>query len=1011
MDAEININNFNAFRADRKIRKNGGVITYVRKDLVVKEQLSHSNSYCESLALHIPELNLCLINIYRPPNCPKVHFEETLSLLSQFLSGLDQNQSATPTVLLTADMNLPFMKDWSRPALEKFCAKVAQQENSNQTTAQDKKQAVQLIEFAEKHFMIQYIDKGTRFGNILDLVFCSDPSLILNCSQLINSRLFSDHNTHLISLSYGLKHLERKKRTNHTLTCIPEYDVKAGDDEDWERMKLFLNENNWKKILESTNAQESTDIILATVEENVKKIFKMKDETTSSKHSTTNSESEDESIKEKSESSQSKDPSDSKKLSNNKIPKNVRKLFIQKRSASKRILKSTSANKCLSLRNKLDIIEEELKVNYTARRTKQENIAINKMKKNPHAFYAYAKKFSKTYSGVGPLLKENGEVITDSKEIAEALREQYEKAFSEPRTDEKIENVEIFFKETEAENKIDTIFFTEMDVRDAIDKLSNNAAAGPDGIPAILLKKCKDALSEPLTILWQKSLSSGDIPNIFKLAFITPVHKPGSSREKAENYRPVSLTSHLVKTFERIVKKSIQGFLEYTHAFNDNQHGFRQKRSCLSQLLQHYDQVLHGLEEGHNVDTVFLDFSKAFDKVDIGILCRKMRKMGIIGNIGIWIYNFLSGRKQIILANGSISKESEVQSGVPQGTVLGPLLFLIMINDLSETVLHSMVSLFADDTRITKVIKEKDDTEKLQEDLNKVYKWQEDNNLQFNSKKFELLRYGRNLNLKDNIYTKPGNTDEIEIKNIVRDLGVQMNDEADFSDHIDKVVTKASQKAGWILRTFACRRTPFMKLMWKSLVQGHIDYASQLYQPLQSGNLTRIEQLQRNFTKRIPQVRELSYWERLKILKMNSQQRRLERYRIIYVWKVLQDLVPNPGIEGFTSERQGQMVKIPSINHKSSERIKTLRESSFQVHGPNLFNSLPANIRNLKKCGIEEFKEKLDSYLARIPDEPKIGDLIPSCCHLMTNQPSNSLVDQIRTYRQSFRWKTMASEK
>ena len=953
------------------MRKNGGVITYVRKDLVVKEQFSHSNAYCESLALHVPELKLCLINVYRPPNCPTVHFKETLNLLSDFLGSLESSLSGMPSVLLTADMNLPFIKDWSRPALEKFCAKVAEQDKSNRTTSEDKKQAVLLIEFADKHFMTQFITQGTRFGNILDLVFCSDPALIINCSQLINSRLFSDHNTHLIKLSYGLKHLEMGEKINHALTSIPEYEVKSGDDEDWKRMNLFLSEINWKETLEQKTVQQTTDFLLLKIEENVMKIFKKKDLCNKENIKQTQKHTEDNDYDQTPEVHKYKsNPSNAKKvrkeMSKNKIPKKVRKLFRQKQSVTKKLFKTTSAKKCLALRNKMESIEKDLKENYTDRRNKQENIAISKIKKNPYAFYAYAKKFAKTYNGVGPLLKEDGEVVTKPAEIAEVLKEQYERVFTEPKRAAKITDEKAFFKETENNEKLETVFFTELDVRDAIDKLSNNAAAGPDGIPAILLKKCRDELSEPLAILWQKSLNTGEIPDIFKLAYVSPIHKPGCSREAAENYRPVSLTSHLVKTFERILKTSIQNFLERTLALKDNQHGFRDKRSCLSQLLQHYDHVLRGLEEGHNVDTIFLDFSKAFDKVDKGILCRKMKTMGIFGNLGIWIHNFLSDRKQIILANGSKSTKSDVRSGVPQGTVLGPLLFLIMINDLSDSVVESMVSLFADDTRVTKIIKNHDDVQKLQDDLNRVYKWQEDNNMVFNSKKFELLRYGRNKTFKNSNYTKPDKNDKIEVKHVVRDLGVMMNDEADFSDHIDKVVTKASQKAGWVLRTFACRKTYFMKMMWKSLVQGHIDYASQLYQPLQSGDLARIEGLQKVFTKKIPEVRNMSYWQRLKYLKLNSQQRRFERYRIIYVWKIIQGLVPNPGLEPLFSEEKGQKVKISPLNNKSSSRVKSLRESSFQIHGPRLFNTLPNYLRNMKLCGVDEFKEKLDHFLSKM---------------------------------------------
>ena len=581
--------------------------------------------------------------------------------------------------------------------------------------------------------------------------------------------------------------------------------------------------------------------------------------------------------------------------------------------------------------------------------------------------------------------------------------------YSKPIKDKKVDNAEHFFTETESKEKLETIIFTELNVRDAIDELAPEAAGGPDGIPAVLLKKCRDSLSEPLAILWNKSLETGEIPPIFKLAFVTPVHKLGSSRSKAENYRPVSLTSHLVKTFERVIKQSLQNFLEFNLKLNENQHGFRSKRSCLSQLLAHYDEVLKGLEEGHNVDTIYLDFSKAFDKVDLGLLCEKMKKMGICGKLGVWIHHFLTGRKQIILANGSKSSSSDMVSGVPQGTVLGPMLFLIMINDLNDVISDSIMSLFADDTRVSRIIKSEEDLEELQADLDRVYQWQSQNNMLFNSKKFELLRYGKNEELKTiSNYMTPDCDDIIEVKNVLRDLGVQMNDQANFDDHVDKVCSKVSQKAGWILRTFACRQTTFMKLMWKSLLQGHIDYASQLYQPLQSNNLERIETLQRHFTSRIPEVRDLSYWQRLNKLKMNSQQRRLERYRMIYVWKILEGLAPDPGLAGcITGDRRGRECLIPRIKSTASEKIKTLREASFQVHGPKLFNMLPKNIRGMTKCGIADFKEQLDSFLSTIPDQPKIGHLVPATCSLTTNQPSNSLVDQIREHWPGGRGRTL----
>ena len=185
-----------------------------------------------------------------------------------------------------------------------------------------------------------------------------------------------------------------------------------------------------------------------------------------------------------------------------------------------------------------------------------------------------------------------------------------------------------------------------MDVREAIDQLSLNSAAGPDGMPAVLLKQARDNLGGPLTMLWTKSLETGDIPELFKMAFIIPVLKPGAPKCDASSYRPVSLTSYLIKTFDRIVKKVLQNHFEVTLTFNDLQHGFISKRSSLCQLLSHYNEIHKGMEEGSNVDTVYLDFSKAFDRVDIGILMHKMRDIGVHGRLALWIHSFLTDRKK-----------------------------------------------------------------------------------------------------------------------------------------------------------------------------------------------------------------------------------------------------------------------------------------------------------------------------------------------------------------------------
>ena len=428
---------------------------------------------------------------------------------------------------------------------------------------------------------------------------------------------------------------------------------------------------------------------------------------------------------------------------------------------------------------------------------------------------------------------------------------------------------EDFFDKNDEEfddvTKIRQVFFNREDIKEAIDHLSCNAAPGPDGFPAILLKMCKDQLSYPLELIFKESLRTGEIPSILKSAFVFPLHK-GGMRSVPANYRPVSLTSHLVKTLERVIKKHLVRYLEFNGKINNNQHGFRSGRSCLTQLLEQYDKILSILEEGKNADAVYLDFSKAFDKVDKGILLRKLKAAGVTGKLGKWIQSFLSQRTQQVIVNSTKSSSSRVTSGVPQGSVLGPLLFLILINDIDKDI-SANISLFADDTRIFSEISSEECVENLQSNLEKLYKWESDNNMKFNGGKFELIRFGQNTELKENtVYFTPNQEDIIEEKESLRDLGVIISNAMTFSNHVDKVCSKVSQKAGWILRTFRSRKTFLLKPLFKSLLQPHIDYCSQLYFPSTQKDMQRIENLQKNFLNRITEVNHLGYWEKLSFL-------------------------------------------------------------------------------------------------------------------------------------------------
>ena len=230
-------------------------------------------------------------------------------------------------------------------------------------------------------------------------------------------------------------------------------------------------------------------------------------------------------------------------------------------------------------------------------------------------------------------------------------------------------------------------------------KVFSKRPPGPDGFPAVLFEESRNALAPPLARIWRKSVSNGEIPDICKSATIIPIHK-GNSQAVPKNYRHVALTSHLIKIFEKVVRKQIVEFMQANDLFNYSQHGFRGGTSCLSQLSGHFDRITSELENGKGVDVIYLNFAKAFDKVDHGITLRKLKLLGIKGRLGRWICSFLTNRVQSVLVEGKKSKPKPLTSGVPQGSVLDPLLFLVLIGDIDGTVASSFLSSFVDDTRV-----------------------------------------------------------------------------------------------------------------------------------------------------------------------------------------------------------------------------------------------------------------------------------------------------------------------
>ena len=223
------------------------------------------------------------------------------------------------------------------------------------------------------------------------------------------------------------------------------------------------------------------------------------------------------------------------------------------------------------------------------------------------------------------------------------------------------------------------IVFTVMDVKDKLEKLDATKSIGLDKVHPKVLKECSQSMSYPLMLIFKRSFETGELPSFWKMANVTPIHKKGIKTDP-NNYRPVSLTSVVCKVMERIIRDKMMQHLAEHDLINVNQHGFVMNKSCTTNLLESVDTITEALNRGFQAAIIFLDFAKAFDSVQHNLLIQKLDKFGFRGKLTKWLLNFLTNREQRVVVGKASSEWLDVLSGLPQGSVLGPLLFVIFIN-------------------------------------------------------------------------------------------------------------------------------------------------------------------------------------------------------------------------------------------------------------------------------------------------------------------------------------------
>lgn len=518
------------------------------------------------------------------------------------------------------------------------------------------------------------------------------------------------------------------------------------------------------------------------------------------------------------------------------------------------------------------------------------------MARDPKTFWSFIK--SKRKSNNGCKLMEDGRMLSQQ-ESAEEFANFFHSIYSpEPAM------LDTAAASATASANSAWVHIHELEVADvlrALQRLPPKRSVGPDGIPPFVLRDCRSVLAEPLCHVFNRSLKTATFPSQWKLSRVVPVPK-GSGGSNACDYRPVAVLCAPAKVFESTIQRSLQG--QVSSQLSDAQHGFRSGRSTAGNLLQLMTKVLPVVDAGGQVDVTYFDFRKAFDVVDNDILLKKLADMGCTLHTLEFFASYMQDRRQYVDCGGHRSEPYFTRSGVSQGSNLGPLQFVIMINDLPEVLRESQCLLFADDLKIVREIRDVSDCYGLQEDIDRVVQWSLENKLHFNVSKCSSISFTRSRNPVHHPYAIDGAMMERRIE--VRDLGVNFKADLSFRHHITMICKKAYRILGFVLRQSRdFSNINAIRALYDSLVKSHMEFNSGIWSPHEAKYSLMLERIQNKFTRFLYLKMYGVYpfyplmYPSLFVLGMvgyNRLEVRRELALALYIFKLLRGRINNPDV-------------------------------------------------------------------------------------------------------------------
>ena len=752
-------------------------------------------------------------------------------------------------------------------------------------------------------FLVQHVDKPTRGEAILDLVLSTEQGMVENLSV----------DEHLGNSDHSIVKWDLISSVDIETNVKPVLDYRKGN---YEGMRTFLRNTDWINKFKNNSVNENWEMFKNTLHKAVENYIPKKIV---------------------------------KKLNRPKwMTQQAFNARTKKYNLWKKYQKSKRYEDYAEYKRALNRATKEAR---QAKRDFERKIAEN-IKEDPKSFFAYTRSKMKTKDRVGPLTDQDGKTVTDDQVGANLLNQFFTSVFTAENVNKMPEPSRLFT--ADESSQLTDILLTEGEIEKSLANLKPNKAPGVDSILPNVIKEVAKEVAPPLTMIFQSSLNEGMVPDDWRNANVTPLFKKGK-RCLTSNYRPVSLTSIICKVLESHIRKAVVDHLRSHKLIKDSQHGFRSGKSCLTNLLEFLEIVTNYVDQGFPVDAIYLDFSKAFDKVPHKRLVSKLHAHGIAGNVNHWIEAWLSNRNQRVVLNGKFSEWASVTSGVPQGSVLGPVLFLIYINDIDENIRNHILK-FADDTKVFGPSSTDEDTNSVQNDLQTLMKWSEDWQMLFNADKCKSIHYGHNNQRHQ--YNMNGHI--LEQVDQEKDLGVIITDSLKPGKQCAIAAKKANRVLGIINRSITCKERKIILQLYKSLVRPHLEYAVQAWNPYLAKDITILEKVQRRATRMISDIRHLPYELRLKKLGLISLEQRRLRGDLIETFKILHGYEEIESSKFFNesvySRTRGHSFKLFTPHAKLD-----IRKKFFSIRVINHWNKLSEEAVNAKS--INQFKGHVDKLV------------------------------------------------